>query len=62
MTETERANQEAFESSMRAQGEAGNQARAEFTRFINENFARANTTCDGRLNKEQFRLYVENSE
>ena len=58
-TEDEKETQEAFEASMRDQTEVGEAARDAFNRNCDENFARSNTTCDGRLDREQFGKFIE---
>ena len=61
-TEEERKNQLAFEAAQLDQTEVGEAARAECTRSYYEHFELSNTTCDGRLDREQFRKFFELTE
>ena len=58
-TEEEIKNQEDFEALLRDKTEVGKAARDDFERSCKENFKRANTTCDGRLDREQLKNYLE---
>ena len=58
-TEEEIKKQEDFDALLRDKTEVGKAARADFDRSCKENFKRANTTCDGRLDREQLKNYFE---